>query len=206
MIFNKSGESFEKQQKQNLDSKLYQCPRCKHIITIENIDIKNMEFVCPNCGQKNIFILPLEQSEKKYGESLYINWLFQLNTNATIIGLLIIFTSIFLLFQPNPFNIKLSITFLIIGIIFPMLLIEKNNISVKITFGTVIFILLLSFATGTDLEIFLNLIFLGLFIMKIVIDNYLPSSLKMRMNILISAFFIIFVILVIKRIINVISI
>jgi hypothetical protein len=87
-----------------------------------------------------------------------------------------------------------------------MFLIEKNNISVKITFGTVIFIILLSLATGTDLEIFLNLIFLGLLITKIVIDNYLPSSLKIRMNIIISAFFIIFIMLVIKRIINVVSI
>jgi DNA-directed RNA polymerase subunit RPC12/RpoP len=206
MIFDKSEEPFEKQQKQNLDSKLYECPRCNHIFKIENIDIKIMEFDCPICGQKNIFQFPLEQSEKKYGESHYISWLFQLNTNATIIGLLIIFTSIAILFRPNPFNIKLSITFLIIGIIFPMFLIEKNNISVKITFGTVLFIILLSLATGTDLEIFLNLIFLGLFITKIVIDNYLPSPLKIRMNIFLSAFFIIFITLVIKRIINTIRI
>ena len=205
LIFRKSDESFEKRQKENLNQRLYECPRCSNIISVENND-KIKEFDCPICGQKNIFQSPLNQSEKKYGESQYITWLFQLNSYTVIIGLFMIFTSIFLLFQPNPLNIKLSITFLIIGIILPMFLIEKNNISMKITFGSIIFIVLLSLATGTDLEIFLILIFLGVLITKTLIDEYLPISLKIRMNIFISGYFIIFIIIIIKRIINIINI
>jgi hypothetical protein len=206
LIFKKSKEPFEKQQKENVDSRYFECPECKNIITLENIDIEIIEFECPICGQKNIFQLPREQSEKKHKESLYVSLLLQVNHKVAIIGLFLIFTSIFLLFLPNPFTIKLSITFLIIGIILPMFFIEKNNLSVKVTFGSIALITILFLITGTDLEIFLILIFLGLFIMKIIIDNYLPTVLKLRMNIIISAFFIIFIALIVKRIINIVSV
>lgn len=204
LIFHKSKESFERQKKENVNTRYYVCPRCKNIITLENIDIKIMEFECPICEQTNIF--QLEQLEKKHGESQKISWSSKFNITAFILGLFLISTGILFLFQPSPLNIKLSITSLIIGILLPMFLIEKNTLSIKVTFGSIVLIIILFLTTGTDLEIFLILIFLGLFIMKIIIDDYIPASLTVRMNIIISAFFIIFVILVIKRIINVLSI
>jgi hypothetical protein len=206
LIFQKSNELFEIQQQENENPRYYECPRCNTIITLEDIDIKITEFDCPICEQKNIFPLPEEQSEKKDKEQPYINWLLQLNTKVVIIGLFLIFTSVVLLFQPNPFTIKLGITLLTTGIILPMFLIEKNTPSIKVTLGSIMLIIILFLISGTDLELFFILIFLGLFIMKVIIDNYIPPVLKVRMNIVISAFFIIFVILIIKRIINIVSI
>jgi len=206
-IFNQNKESLEKQQTQNINLKTYRCPRCNHIITLDNKQIQNTALHCPLCGQQNILKLPREQPEKKYGESNINYWFFQLNKNAVIIGLILIFFSIFPLFISNPFSIKLNLTLLTIGIIIPLFIIEKKrNISLKITFSIIIFIILLFFITGTDIEIFLILIFLGILLTKIMIDEYLPTDLKIRMNIFISAFFIIFIIIVIKRIINVVNI
>jgi len=204
LIFHKSKESFEKQQKENINPRYFECPRCKSIIKLMDIDIKITVFECPVCGQKNIF--PLELLEIEREESHNISWLSKFNTTVCLLGLCLIITGIFFLFQPNPLNIKVSITFFIIGVICPMFLIEKNNISVKLTFGSIVLIIILFLTTGTDLEIFFILIFLGLFIMKIIIDNYIPAVLNIRMDIIISAFFIIFIILVIKRIINILSI
>jgi DNA-directed RNA polymerase subunit RPC12/RpoP len=190
----------------NLES--YRCPKCKHIIKIENKLIQNKVISCPNCGQKNIFKKPPEQQGKKYRKThKNKGWLFQLVFNAMIIALIINLTSLPIVFQLNPYVTKMILTLIIIGIIVSLFMTEKKqNISLKITFGTIIYILLLFLATGTDLEIFLILIFLGLLIIRTIVDEYLPPLLKMRMNLFISAFFIIFIVIVIKRIINLVGI
>lgn len=195
-----------KKQKTKLES--FRCPKCKYIIILEKKPTENKGISCPSCGQKNIFKTPLEQQEKKYEESHKTNnWLSQISFNAMIIGLILIFTSILILFIQNPFTTKLGLTLLIIGTIVPLFIIEKEKkISLKITFGTIIYIIILFSITAKDLEIFLILIFLGVLITKTVIDEYIPKSLKIRMNLFISVFFIIFIILIIKKIINLVGI
>jgi len=197
-----------KKQTPDITPKPYRCPKCKQISIIENKDIQSAVFSCPNCGQKNIFKKPVEQQEKKHVTTQKTNSLLsQISLNAVIIGLILILISISLLFKQNPLNIKLSITLIILGIICPLFIIEKKqNISMQITLGTIIYIIILFLATGTDLEIFLILIFLGVLVTKTVIDEYIPAELKTRMNLFIIVFFAIFSIIVIQRIINLIGI
>lgn len=197
-----------KKQTPDINPKPYRCPKCKQISIIENKDIQGAVFSCPNCGQKNIFKKPVEQQEKKHVTTQKTNSLLsQISLNAVIIGLILILISISLLFKQNSLNIKLSITLIILGIICPLFIIEKKqNISMQITLGTIIYIIILFLATGTDLEIFLILIFLGVLVTKTVIDEYIPAELKTRMNLFIIVFFAIFSIIVIQRIINLIGI
>lgn len=206
LLFKKSKESFQEQPQQELKEKIYECPRCNLIVSVEDYDEKNTGFDCPVCGQKNIFPLPLEQLEKSRGKWYNINWLSNLYVNALLVGLFIIFVGAFFLLQPNPLNIKLSVTFLIIGLILPIFLIEKNALSTKVTVGSIILIIILFLVTEADLELFFILLFPSLFLVKIIIDNHVPTSLKLRMNIVVSALFIVFIAFLIKRIINIVGI
>jgi DNA-directed RNA polymerase subunit RPC12/RpoP len=204
--FKQNKEALKKQQTQNINLESYRCPQCNHIVELDNKPIQNTVLQCPICGQQNILKVPREKSEKKYEESNLNYWISRLNKNAVIVGMIFIFISMFSLFISNPFGIKMNITLLIIGTIISLFVLrEQQVISLKITFGIIIFIILLYFMTGTDLEIFLIFIFLGVLITKIILNEYLPTSLKISMNIFILAFFIIFIIIVIKRIINIVS-
>ena len=206
LFFKKSEESFQEQYQQESTEKIYECPRCKLIVTVEDYDEKNMGFDCPVCGQKNIFPLPLVQLEISRGKWNNINWLSNLYVTALLVGLFIIFVGAFFLLQPNSLNIKLSVTFLVIGLILPIFLIEKNALSTKVTVGSIILIIILFLVTEAELELFFILLFPSLFLMKIIIDNHIPTSLKVRMNIVILVLFIVFIAFVIKRILNLVSI
>jgi len=203
-IFNRITKPLRKKHDTNLES--FRCPNCKHIVAVENKLTKKMFFHCPICGQKNIFKSQPKQLEKNYEKS-HKNWLSGINFNAAMIGIILTLTSIVILVNKNPFTTKLSLTLLIIGTMFPLFMIEKKqNISTMITLGTIIYIIILFSITGTDLEIFLILIFLGVLVTKAVIDEYIPKPLKIRMNLFIILFFIIFMIIVTKRIINLVGI
>ncbi|MCJ7570897.1 MAG: hypothetical protein MUO82_03340 [Candidatus Thermoplasmatota archaeon] len=187
----------------------YICPKCQYIIVLENKFIQDTVISCPNCEQKNVFKIPLEKPEKKYEKSNKLkSGLSQINFNVMIIGFILTLTSIaLLLFIQNPLTNKLSLTLLLIAAILQLNIIKKEqNISIKITFVTIIYIILLFLATGTDLEIFFILIFLGILITKALINEYLPDSLRIRMNLFLSIFFIIFVISITKRIISLVNI
>lgn len=192
--------------KTNLES--FRCPKCGHVITVDSKFKYDMYFICPGCGQKNIFNLSKVQLKTEYNVSYTKkNLLSQINFDGLIIGLILILIGFLFLFIPDAFIIKISLTLFIIGIIFLLFINEKKqDISIKITLGLIILIILLFLVTGTDLEIFLVLIFISVLIIKIVIDSYLPVALKLRMNLFISAFFIVFVILIIKRVIYVLYI
>ncbi|MDH7506309.1 MAG: hypothetical protein QHH15_00775 [Candidatus Thermoplasmatota archaeon] len=192
--------------KQKIDLEFFRCPNCKHVITIENKSTQNGALSCPICGQKNIFKRSLINQENM---SLYNykNLFSQINYNATVIGLLLALTGLFLIFMQTPYAIKLSVTILIIAVIFPLFITEKaQNISMQITFGIIFYIIFLFLLTGVELEIFLVLIFLGVLVTKTVLDEYIPRILKIRMNFFIIVFFIIFIIIITKRIISLLGI
>ncbi|MGF3553759.1 MAG: hypothetical protein ACQXXF_00565 [Thermoplasmatota archaeon] len=192
--------------KQKIDLEFFRCPNCKHVITIENKSTQNGALSCPICGQKNIFKSQPNQLEKTYKKS-HKNWTSEVNFNATMIGIIVTLTSIVLLFNKNPFTTKLSLTLIIIGVIFPLFITEKaQNISMQITFGIIFYIIFLFLLTGVELEIFLVLIFLGVLVTKTVLDEYIPRILKIRMNFFIIVFFIIFIIIITKRIISLLGI
>lgn len=201
-IFNRLTKPLKKKQTPAVNLKPYRCPNCKYIIVLDNNYIQNISFKCPICGQINIFKKSLEKKPSRLK-----TFFSEISYNAIIIGLILTLTSIILLFNQNLFTTKLSLTILIIGGLFPLFITEKNQkISISITFGTTIYIILLFIATGTDLELFLVLIYIGVLTAKTVINEYIPKPLKIRMNLFIIVFFIIFLIIVIKKIISLVGI
>ncbi len=205
--FKKDEDSGKILQAQNLNLKSFKCPQCNHIIHLNENQIQEKILECPICHQQNLLKLPSETLEKK--QTLpYLNGMFsQLDKNAVILGSILLFASLVSFFVSSSSSFKITLTLVIIGVIILSFVVEKQkDISLKVTIGVILFIIFLYFITGTEIEMFLILIFIGVSIMKILLDEYLPTVLKMRMNIFISAFFIIFMYFVIKRIINVINI
>jgi hypothetical protein len=194
----------------NKDAKMnsYKCPRCNSIININNNDVlSNSVLLCPVCEQPNVLKLPLESSKKKQSIFNVKILLSDLDKNAIIVGLILLFVSVISLLTSSPHHNKTTITLVILGVIIGSFVVEKKqDISLKITAGIILLILLLYLITGTEVEMFLILIFISVSIIKIILNEYLPITLKMRMNLFLSAFFVIFMYLVIKRIINVVNI
>lgn len=200
------GQTIKKLRKER-NNKNYICPNCEKIITLQKKPKKNMVITCPNCNRPNILKISQQKSEKKYEKLQTVKrWLSEFNLNATILGLIITLTSVIILLIKNPLTFKISITLLIIATLIPLLIMEKNqNISLKLTISIILYIIFLYFLTEADLELFLILIFLGVLIIKAILDDYIPQLVKMRMNVFLFAFFIIFIILIIKRIMNLVG-
>jgi hypothetical protein len=187
--------------------KSFKCPSCNSIVQFNDNIIPNTVLQCPVCGQYSILKSPLGLSEKKQSESDRNPLFSKLDNNAVILGLILIFFSIVSILVSSSITFKIDITLILLGLIILLFVFEKpQNFSFKLTLCFIFFIIFLFFITGTNVELFLILIFPGVAIMKILLDKYLPESLKLRMNIALSTFFIIFMIIVIKRIINVVNI
>ena len=79
--------------------------------------------------------------------------------------------------------------------------------SEKIALVITVWVLIVFIITGdADLEIFFILIFIGVLIIRELTDVFTTINLKDRMNILIYIFIIIFIIIVGKKIINILGI
>lgn len=80
-------------------------------------------------------------------------------------------------------------------------------ISEKILLAITIWILFLFLVTGnTDLEIYFILIFTGVLIVKELTDIYVTKKFRLRMNIFIFAFLLIYVLIISQKIINILDI
>jgi hypothetical protein len=205
--FKKDENSVEKLQTQNSYLKSFKCPQCSHVIHLNENQIQEKILECPICHQQNLLKLPSGTSKKKQTLS-YLNGTFsQLDKNAVILGLILLFASL-VTFLVSPYiSFKMTLTLVIIGVIISAFVVEKQkDISLKVAVCIILFIIFLYFITGAEIEIFLILIFIGVSIVKILLDEYLPHILKMRMYLFLSAFFVIFMFFVIKRIINVVNI
>ena len=78
--------------------------------------------------------------------------------------------------------------------------------SEKITLDVAAWILIAFFITGdTDLEVFFILIFIGVLITRQLTDVFTTSNLKDRIDIFIYVFIILFVVIVGKKIINILG-
>jgi hypothetical protein len=79
-------------------------------------------------------------------------------------------------------------------------------ISEKLTLIIIFWILIVLFITGeANLEIFFILIFIGILILRELTDVFTTTNLKDRMNIFIYLFILIFIVIVGKKIINVLA-
>ena len=80
-------------------------------------------------------------------------------------------------------------------------------LSEKITLVIIAWILILFLITSdADLEIFFVLIFIGILIIKILTDSFTTKQFKLRMNVFISVFLIIYIVMIAQRIINILNI
>jgi hypothetical protein len=77
-------------------------------------------------------------------------------------------------------------------------------ISEKITLAIITWIFLALLITpDTDLDLFFVLIFIGVLIIRALTDVFIPKTLKLRMNLIISVFLIIFVAIIGNKIITI---
>jgi hypothetical protein len=80
-------------------------------------------------------------------------------------------------------------------------------LSEKVTLVITLWILLvLLFTNDTDLELFFVLIFIGVLILRALTDVYITTTLKHRMNLFISLFIIIFMVIVGNKIITILAV
>lgn len=78
--------------------------------------------------------------------------------------------------------------------------------SEKITLIITLWILLVLLITkDTDLELFFVLVFIGVLIIRALTDVFITTTLKHRMNLLIYAFIIVFIIIVGNKIITIVK-
>jgi hypothetical protein len=207
LIFKKDSNPDEHPPSENSNLKSFKCPRCGHIIVLDENQRQQKILRCPICGQDNMLNASLDSMEKKQAISYFDSLLSQLDRNAVIIGTILLLFGLITLYIATPVSYKINLTIIIIGVIISSFVVDKQqDVSLKIVVGVILFILFLYLLTGTDVEMFLILIFIGVSIVKLLLDEYLPSVLKMRMNLFLTVFFFIFMILVIKRIINVVNI
>ena len=80
-------------------------------------------------------------------------------------------------------------------------------LSEKITLVIILWILLVFLITNdTDLELFFVLIFIGILIMRALTDVYITTTLKHRLNLFISLFIGVFIVIVGNKIITILAI
>jgi hypothetical protein len=79
--------------------------------------------------------------------------------------------------------------------------------SEKITVVIALWILIALLITGdTDFEMFFVLIFIGVLIIRALTDVFITTTLKFRMNLIIYIFIIVFIVIVGRKIITIVSI
>lgn len=78
--------------------------------------------------------------------------------------------------------------------------------SEKVTLVIALWILLVLLITkDTDLELFFVLIFIGVLIIRALLDVFITTTLKHRMNLLIYVFIIVFIVIVGNKIITIVN-
>ena len=210
-----------------IDKESINCPFCQNEISITENIIEDENIDCPNCNHTFLLdsnIESISEKEKKY--------LIKPSKKVKILSLLLIVFGFIFLINPSPFNVKLSVTFILIGISLFTILTDKKfeivtndlknqninekikslidkplDIYDKIAIITVILVLFLYIITGdVDIEIFIILFYLGFLILKEFTKEFTPKNLKIRLNILLIAFIAIFILIITKRIISILSI
>jgi len=78
--------------------------------------------------------------------------------------------------------------------------------SEKITFVIALWILVALLVTGdTDFELFIILVFIGVLIVRALSDVFISKTLKFRMNLIISVFTVVFILIIGNKIITILN-
>jgi predicted RNA-binding Zn-ribbon protein involved in translation (DUF1610 family) len=180
------------------ENKKFKCPECGLIVNFIGKPGEKLITQCPNCGQKGIILF------KKNREN-------RLVFKSKIIGVILIIISIFLLLIPIPELEKIGLTLIIIGIIIIFLLSEKTLSEdiqdYYVTLGIIMLIWILVLITGkSNLELYLVMIFIGFLVIKEITVDYTSIQFQQRIGILFLWSFLIFLLIVAKRILSIVHI
>jgi hypothetical protein len=132
------------------------------------------------------------------------------NYQSKIIGIILILLGFCFLYITPIFDYKLSGSLIFIGFIIILLISGKKTREdindIQLTFFIIIIILAVLLITiDADFEIFILLLIIGVIALKEFIEKFLWPHLQKRLNILIYSLLILFVIVIVKRIINISS-
>ncbi len=154
--------------------------------------------------KKRVNIIRKTKETSKRGAYFSINQPFMI---ADIIEIILIIIGISILFYPGFLNIKIGFTLILIAIFMIFMITEESKINIirgpHITIGIITWILLIFFITGLDIETFFILIFLGLLVIKEFTDESISLRLRSRINILISFFLLVLLVVIGQKIINI---
>jgi hypothetical protein len=132
------------------------------------------------------------------------------NYSSKIVGIFLIIIGIVLLFVPLvplAFNLKMSLSLIFLGIIL-ILMINKTKINQGINEKQLTLILLfltwivLMVTIDAEIDVYIVLLAIGIFAIKEFFYEFLDIYLQRRLNFLFYISFILFVVIVVKRIIT----
>jgi DNA-directed RNA polymerase subunit RPC12/RpoP len=207
---------------------IIECPHCHQKASIVPRNKQKNELIygaispIENSIDLNLFEKE-EQQKRKVFKQTFLNSLKQPYLRARLFGLiLVIIGSVFYLFPMSSLITKIGVSFILMGIISFMFITEEkilliNNslkkekkhrmqninllFSEKLVLVLNILILFIFLITDTSsLELFFILIYLGLIIIKELTKDFTPIYLERKLNMFVIGFFIIFIIIIIKRV------
>jgi len=225
---------FQKNNSDQDETKIYQCPYCKHIITLNKQINAAFILICPQCGHQGL--VSIKHTKKAPTQiKQYIS--------QNIIELILITIGIIYLIQPTM-NIKIGFTLILIATFILFLMTGETQptnkpfktppitqpyhkqrihtskflkslasqtqkignipLSNKISIILIIWTLILYVITA-DLEIYFILIFIGTIITRELTDRYTSNMYKKRLDAYIIIFLFTYTILISQKIIEILS-
>ena len=128
---NKKEKKLLKEQKhlKQTNEESINCPYCHNIIILNDKLTEDATINCPNCGY-TFQMLTLKEKPPSKDVEIRIKYdkilLYKQNFRAKIFSLILILIGLILLINPNPFDIKLSITLIIVGITILAIITDKK--------------------------------------------------------------------------------
>lgn len=150
---------------------------------------------------------------KQYSKNIYFPKILDYQYN--LLGVILLSTGIFFLYLPSLFDIKISATLILTGLVIILFInrthTQDSENETQLTtihstlFTYIILLILITYVITIDLEfdIFIILFFIEIMILKELLNKNLSLFLQKRLNIFISILFVLFMILIVKRIINI---
>ena len=130
---------------------------------------------------------------------------------SNILGIILIIIGIIFLYNPTPHHLKIGGASILIGIFMIFIITGKTTAKgitdIQITLIITAWILVMFYITGitgkANLEMFFILIFIGFLIVKELTYEFTAVHVKNRMNVFISMFIIVFIVIITKKIISI---
>ena len=162
--------------KQKIKVQFYKCSRCHTIITYEGKPNQKIIVECPNCGKKAMIDSDLRKPKKKAPSKK------NKSNNKNPV-------------EKNKFQFTEEIK-------------QSNFILILLGFFITVTIISLLFIAALDniyFEILYISIFIGIMVVREIMDEFIPKHHKKKINVIVSGFIITFLLLVINEVISFIT-